>query len=169
MRKIGERVVIVGVSAAGKSTFARKLSEKIGIPLTHMDAIWWKPCWIEVSEEEASAHIRSIASTSRWVIEGYIPRTARTILFERADTIVYLDYAPSVAAWRYIKRWWKHRKNPRPELEGSPEKFSVTFLKRVWTKKEAVSLNTYLSKVEDQKKILTFRTPAEARAFLRAG
>jgi adenylate kinase family enzyme len=167
MQKSGQRTVVVGVSASGKSTFARKLSQKTRTLLIHMDTIWWKPGWTEVGEEEASEQIKSIISATEWIIEGYIPKDARAAVFERADTILYLDYSPLVASWRYIKRWWRHRKNPRPELEGSPEKFNFNFLRLVWNKGEAISLNEYLSKVVDQKKIIIFRSPSEANEFLR--
>lgn len=65
-----------------------------------------------------------------------------------------------------MKRWWKHRKDPRPELKGSPEKFDFKFLKLVWTKGEAVSLNRYLIKVNPQSKIITLHSPKEAKKFL---
>ncbi len=160
-----KKIVIVGISATGKSTFARKLVERTGLPLTHMDTIWWKPGWIEVGDEDATKQLDATTLTSEWIIEGYIPHGARDFVFERADAILYLDYSGSIAAWRYIKRWLKHRKEARPELQGSPDKFHWYFLKRVWTKQEAISLNKDLAKVKDQSKILKLKTPREAKTY----
>ena len=166
MEKIGKRIVIVGVSASGKSTFARKLSEKAKLPLFLMDAIMWNPGWQYIGDAETVKKLKEIATKEEWIIEGYISKEARTFLFERADTIIYLDYPPIVATLRYLKRWWKHRKSPRPELEGSPEKFDWKFLKLVWKKGEAISLNRFLAQVQDQSKLVTFKSPKHAKAFI---
>ena len=167
MKKLGKKIVVVGVSASGKSTLGRALEKSTNLPLIHMDKIWWKPGWIEVGEEDASKQLEAITSGSEWIIEGYIPKTVRPIVFERADSILYLDYPPIVASVRYLKRWLKHRKNPRPELEGSPEKLDFKFLKLVWKKGEAISLNKFLKLVENQEKIITFTSPKKTKAFLK--
>ncbi len=166
MKNLEKRIIVVGVSASGKSTFARELSEKVGIPATYMDAIMWKPGWEYIGDEETTKRLKKLSITSMWLIEGYISTMARTTVFERADTIIYLDYSPVIASWRYIRRWWKHRNNARPELPGSPEKLSWEFLKRVWYKKEAITLNKFLAKVKNQKKIIVLHSPTEAQKFL---
>ena len=99
---------MVGVSASGKSTFARKLARRYDLPLTHMDAILWKPGWEEANEEEVASHLELIAQGEAWIIEGYIPKVTRSLMFERADVIVYLDYSRTIVARWYIQRWWEH-------------------------------------------------------------
>lgn len=164
--QLGKKVVVVGVSASGKSFFARELGAKTNLPVIFMDAIMWKPGWNYVGDEEVIKHIDEESLKSEWIIEGYITKSARPFLFERADSIIYLDYAPIVSSWRYIKRWWKHRKNARPELEGNPEKFSFKFLKLVWMKGETLSLDKFLNEVTDRNKILKLRSPRKAKDFL---
>jgi adenylate kinase family enzyme len=167
MEKFGKKIVVVGVSASGKSTFTRKLSEKTKLPVTFMDALMWKPGWEYIGDEETVRKLDEESSTPEWIIEGYISKKARTLVFDRADKIIYLDYSAFVSTWRYIMRWLKHRKKPRPELEGSPEKFSFKFLRLVWSKGEAITLNKYLQEVTDQKKIITFTSPKQAKNFLQ--
>jgi hypothetical protein len=41
------RVVILGCSGAGKSTFARALGARLGVPVVHLDALFWRPGWVE--------------------------------------------------------------------------------------------------------------------------
>ena len=151
---LGNKIVIVGVSASGKSFFARKLAEKTKLPLVLMDSIMWKPGWEYVGDEEVVRKLDEASSLEKWIIEGYITKRARTFVFDRADKIIYLDYSPLVCSWQYIKRWWNHRNIARPELHGSPEKFSFKFLKLVWTKGEAISLDKFLAEVKDQNKII---------------
>ncbi|MEN9614127.1 MAG: hypothetical protein RLZZ347_434 [Candidatus Parcubacteria bacterium] len=158
--------MVVGVSASGKSTFSKKLSLKLGIPVTLMDSLMWQPGWKYIGDQAVAEKLEVISETPEWIIEGYVVKPARTFLFDKADTIIYLDYSPVVASLRYIKRWWLHSVHPRPELPGSPEKFSFTFLKLVWTKGETVSLNKVLVEVKYQQKVLKLRSPSEAKRLL---
>lgn len=166
MKDLGDQIVIVGVSASGKSTFARKLAGKTNLPLILVDSIMWNPGWEYMGDETTIARLKEISKNDKWIIEGYINKNVRTFLFEKADTIIYLDYSPIVASIRYIKRWWRHRKNPRPELEGSPERFSFKFLRLVWSKGEAISLEKFLSEVKNQTKIIRLTSPKEALSFI---
>jgi adenylate kinase family enzyme len=161
-----KKVVVVGVSASGKSTFSRELSKKTDLPTIFMDEIMWNPGWEYIGDEATVSALDKESSKTEWIIEGYVTTNARTFLFERADTIIYLNYAPWIATCRYIKRWWNHRVQSRPELVGSPEKFSFKFLKLVWTKGEAISLKRFLQDVSDQSKIITLSSPKEAEEFL---
>lgn len=166
MLKLGKKIVVVGISAVGKSTFSRKLAQKLDLPLTLMDSIMWKPGWVYVGDNETVRRLDEISLQSEWIIEGYVNKEARKFIFERADSIIYLDYSPITSSWRYVKRWWKHRNDPRPELDGSPEKFSFKFLKLVWTKGEAISLDKYLKAVEPKNKIVILHSSKQAERFL---
>lgn len=164
--KLGTKIVVLGVSAAGKSTFARSLAKKTFIPIMHMDMHMWQPGWNYVGNEATVAIIKEAAKRDRWIIEGYIEKEAREELFDRADTILYLDYPAWLPALRYIKRWWTHRNNPRPELPGCPEKFSFEFLIRVYKKKEVYRLEQLFKSGKWDNKIIKFKTPKEAELFL---
>ncbi|MFZ2187780.1 MAG: hypothetical protein WAV46_04115 [Candidatus Moraniibacteriota bacterium] len=166
MNNLGKKIVIVGVSASGKSTFSRKLAEKIKLPLFLMDGVMWNPGWQYIGDKETIKKLEEISIGDEWIIEGYINKEARTFIFDRADTIIYLDYPPIVATIRYLKRWLKHRKDPRPELEGSPEKFDWKFMKLVWTKGEAISLNRFLSEIKDPDKIIKLTSARQTKALL---
>ncbi|MEY2665164.1 MAG: hypothetical protein RLZZ480_269 [Candidatus Parcubacteria bacterium] len=168
MNSIGNKVVVLGVSASGKSTFARKLGEKTGLPVTYIDTLMWKPGWQYIGDEETVRLIKSVSERDAWIIEGYIEKEARVDLFNKADTILYLDYPGWLSAWRYIKRTWKHRKNPRPELPGSPDKFSFKFLKTVFSKGEVYKLERLLKEHDWNSKITRFTSPKEADLFLKS-
>lgn len=44
------RIAIIGISASGKSVFARELAGKTGLPLIHMDQLFWTGNWQEIPE-----------------------------------------------------------------------------------------------------------------------
>jgi adenylate kinase family enzyme len=165
--KLHKKILVVGVSASGKSTFSRKLADILNLPLTLMDSIMWKPGWVYAGDEKVVEELRKISTRPEWVIEGYIAKDARTFLFDAADIIIYLDYPRIIPTWRYIKRFLKHRKNSRPELEGSPEKFSFKFLRTVWMKWEVITLDEFLNNIDNKAKIIKFYTPKEAESFLK--
>jgi adenylate kinase family enzyme len=167
IERLGKRIAVVGVSASGKSTFARRLAAKTNLPLTHIDAVMWKPGWDYIGDEETVRRLKETSQQEEWIIEGFIDKNALEAVLIRAESIIYLDYPRHIAAWRYIKRWLKHRKNPRPELEGSPEKFSFEFLKRVWDKKEVYRLNKFLKTMPDTDKVMKLTSPGNAEFFLR--
>jgi len=167
MSNLGKRIIVIGISASGKSTFSRKLSKKLKLPLTLMDEIMWEPEWNYIGDEAILNKLKKISLDDQWIIEGYISKEAKGFLFERANKIIYLDYHPFVGAFRYIRRWWKHRKKPRPELKGSPETFSFEFLKLVWTKGEASSLNKFVEEVKPTSKVIRFTNPREAEDFIQ--
>jgi adenylate kinase family enzyme len=164
---LGKKILVVGVSASGKSIFSRELSRQTGIPVTHVDALMWKPDWNYIGDEETVKLLDEVSQRPAWIIEGFIEKEARLFLTERTDTIIYLDYSRLTTAWRYIKRSWKHRKDPRPELEGSPDKFSFMFLMRIWQKKEMYHLKKTFASMSNQDKLVTLTTPKEARTLIR--
>lgn len=162
------KIVVLGVSASGKTTFAKELSNKLGVQPFLIDEIMWKPGWDYIGDEQTFEAINEIIETDSWILEGYIEKKARVGVFNTADKILYLDYPGYLSAWRYIKRWWKHRKNPRPELPGSPETFSFKFLKLVYKKGEVWKLEQLFKEHDWNDKIIRFKTPTEAKKYLKS-
>ena len=65
-----QRVLVIGSSGSGKSTFARRLSEMIGAPFVSLDALYWKPGWVASDNAEFDARVTEIARQPRWVMDG---------------------------------------------------------------------------------------------------
>lgn len=63
------RILIIGISATGKSTLARKLSDFYKIPITHYDELVWAKNWIEVDEKIVEQKLEEIVKKDRWIIE----------------------------------------------------------------------------------------------------
>jgi adenylate kinase family enzyme len=103
------RTSIVGKSGSGKSTLSKIIENKTGLPLYHMDQLFWKGNWEPVPQEIYVAKHGGVIGNDKWIIEGYVDRSMADRL-KRADLIIYLDYSGLFCFWRVLLRWLKHRK-----------------------------------------------------------
>ena len=88
---IGDRIVILGCPGSGKSTFARQLQEKTGLPLIHLDNVWWRGDGTHISREEFDRALDGLLAGEKWVMDGDYSRTYEVRL-RAADTVIFLDY-----------------------------------------------------------------------------
>lgn len=161
-----ERILIVGASASGKTTFARKLGAKLGREVTYIDSLIWKPGWHYIGDETAIAKIREKAQDEEWIIEGFVFKELTQELLERATKIIYLDYSRWVLVLRYVKRSWEHRKEARAEMPGCPDSFSFSFMWRIFMKKEVYWLEKEFSTGKYNQIIVRFRKVNQAESYI---
>jgi hypothetical protein len=98
------RVVIIGNSGGGKSVLARRLAERLALPLVEIDALLWLPGW-KLAEPEiyGREHARSIADDN-WIIEGLGTRASVPARLQRATHIVLIDLPLWVHFWLAAER-----------------------------------------------------------------
>ena len=113
-----QRIMIIGCGGSGKSTLARRLGEKTGIPVVHLDQIWWSPGnWKHLEREEFDVLLAKELEKPRWILDGNYNRTLELRL-EWADTVIWLDYPRIVCLWgwigRVLKNWGHAREDMAP-------------------------------------------------------
>ena len=64
------RVVVIGTSCAGKSTFAQALADISDLPRIELDALHWGANWQPKSSEEFRRLVAEAASAESWVADG---------------------------------------------------------------------------------------------------
>ena len=127
-----ERIIIIGCGGAGKSTLARQLGEKLGLPVVHLDRLFWKPGWVEASQEEFDTALHLELDKEKWIMDGNFNRTMPQRI-ARCDTIIYLDFSRLACLWGVVKRVITTYGKTRPDMgEGCPERIDFEFLKWVW-------------------------------------
>ncbi len=101
------RVSVVGVSGSGKSTLGRDLAARLGVRYAELDAIFHQPGWTPLDSAQFRRRVTSIASGDGWVIDGNYS-AVRPLVWERADTVVWLDLPRRTVMrrliWRTIRR-----------------------------------------------------------------
>jgi len=90
-----QRVMIIGCPGSGKSTFARALAGKTGLPLYYMDRLFWNADGTNISREELDARLAEILQYPEWIIDGNYQRTL-PVRLEACDTVFLLDYPLAV-------------------------------------------------------------------------
>jgi adenylate kinase family enzyme len=127
-----KRVAVIGSGGAGKSVFSRQLGDRTGLPVFHLDALHWRPGWVEPPNDEWAALNRELVKGERWIIDGNYGGTME-IRLPAADTVVFLDLPRLVCLWSVISRWARHRRRTRPDMApGLNDKLDPAFLRWIW-------------------------------------
>jgi adenylate kinase family enzyme len=163
-----ERVAIVGCSGGGKSTLARAMGERLGLPVTHLDNLYWKPGWTESPLEEFRPKVEEVAAGARWVIEGnFTSASARR--FARADTVVWIELPTPLCLWRAFRRMLLNFGRPRADLSpGCPERFDLPFYRYIlnWNRLTRPKMAAALARFAPQARLIRLGSDREKRQFL---
>lgn len=89
------RIIVIGCPGAGKSTFSRKLRDKLSLPLHYLDMLWHKPDKTNYTREEFDEKLSLILKTDKWIIDGNYNRTLEMRL-SACDTVFLLDFPTEV-------------------------------------------------------------------------
>ena len=86
-----KKIMVIGCPGSGKSTFSRKLHEMTGIPLFHLDMMYWNPDRTTVDKEVFLERLSNTITKSEWLIDGNYGSTIELRL-QACDTVIFLDY-----------------------------------------------------------------------------
>jgi adenylate kinase family enzyme len=163
------KVLVIGSGGAGKTALATKLGELLGLPVIHLDSLFWKPGWVETPKPEWKSLIENLVKQDSWIMDGNYGGTIEERL-KACDTVVFLAFPRILCLYRVIKRALVYRGKARPDLSpGCPEQLpDREFLSWIWTypKKRMPKILEMLQAYEREKQIFILRSPSEVRRFL---
>jgi adenylate kinase family enzyme len=171
-----ERVSVVGCSGVGKSTFARDLAQRLGVPHVELDAIFHLPDWEELPLDEFRAAVTSEVARPAWIVDGNYSQV-QDLVWERADTVIWLDHSRPLVMRRVVPRTvgrvlrrtelWNGNREPWSNLWSRDPNMSI--IAWAWTTHAATRERYELATSDPTWSRLQFirlRTARDARALL---
>ena len=86
-----QKAIIIGCPGAGKSTFARILSDKTHLPLYYLDMLWHKPDRTTVDRKIFDKKLKEIVLKDKWIIDGNYGRTLE-MRIQACEAVFLLDF-----------------------------------------------------------------------------
>ena len=160
--KYMKKIMVIGCPGSGKSTFSKTLHKMTGIPLFHLDMMYWNADRTTVDKSVFLERLSSIIQKDEWIIDGNYGSTMELRL-QACDTVVFLDYPLDVCLGGVRERMGKARSDmPWIESEEDPE--FVEFIKNfnLQSRPEIMELLSEYS----NKDIFIFKSRNEANKFL---
>lgn len=172
------RVVVVGTSGTGKTTFAREIARRLDAAHLELDAVHHLADWQPIAPDEFRATVAAfVAEHDRWVVDGNYA-VVRDVLWPAADTVVWLDLSRPRTMWRVTTRslrrvvareelWNGNRERWRELLAWDPERSIVRW---AWTT-HPERRRSFPGELADPRwqplTVHRLRTPSEVAVFLR--
>ncbi|WP_106401333.1 P-loop NTPase family protein [Actinocorallia populi] len=116
-----ERVLVSGISGAGKTTLGRRLQDLLALPHHELDALHHGPNWTRRAEFEAD--VEAFSAGPRWVTEDQYHSLLGDRLWRRADTVVWLDLPRRTVMGRVVRRSAARALTGRELWNGNRESF----------------------------------------------
>lgn len=158
-----KKVLVIGCPGGGKSTFARALAAKTGLPLHYLDMLYHRADRTTVPRAEFDAKLEEILQGDAWIIDGNYQRTLPRRL-AACDTVCWLDYPTEVCLAGIEARFQKPRPDmPWVEMEHDPEFMAHIQAFQAQQKPKIAQL---LAEVPE-KTVYIFHSRAEGDEFLR--
>ena len=119
------RIAVVGSgTCAGKTTFARRLAARLGVPCVELDAVFWGPNWMQPDRGEFRQRVIRALEGDAWVVEGNYG-SGGGVQWERAEDLVWLDIPFHVTLWRLLCRTLRRIRTGEELWPGTGNRESV--------------------------------------------
>ena len=157
-----KKVIVIGCPGSGKSTFSRVLHERTGLPLYHLDLLYWNSDRTTVSKDVFRERLQNVLMLDRWIIDGNYGSTIEMRMAE-CDTVFLLDFPLDVCIEGVRQRQGK----PRPDMPWIETEYDEEFLEfiRNFEKDSKPKILTLLQ-IYQEKNIIILKSREEADSFI---
>ena len=158
-----KRVIVIGCPGSGKSTFSVALHTKTGIPLYHLDMMYWNADKTTVEKSMFLECLSNVLKNEEWIIDGNYISTMELRMAE-CDTVIFLDYPLDVCLVGINERLGKPRKDI-PWVETELDAEFIEFVK-TYNSQTRPKVYALLDKYKKDKRIIVFNSREQADEFL---
>ena len=158
-----KKAIIIGPSGSGKTTFAQMLHNAMGLPLYHLDNIWWNADKTHIFRPEFDLKLSDLLCRDSWIIDGDYSRTYEPRI-AACDTVFFLDFDINICMEGLTQRLGK----PRPDMPWIDYELDQELVARV-QKYETENKPVLLSLFEKypEKRVIIFKTRKDAEEWVR--
>ena len=121
------KVLIIGGNGSGKTTMARQLAEITGLPLCHLDTLYWTDDWQPRERSDFITLLQAELEKEEWILDGNMRRTLPQRL-PYCDTVIYLDFSGIRCFFGTLKRLLQNHGQSRPDMGGIALRGSISAL-----------------------------------------
>ena len=157
-----KKIIVIGCPGSGKSTFARVLHNKTGIPLYHLDMMYWNADRTTVEKSVFLERLSDVLEKDEWIIDGNYGATME-LRISACDTVIFLDYPPRVCLDGIKERRGKPRSD-MPWIETEEDAEFIEFVKNYNEQQKPKVLELF--KKYSDKNIIIFKSREQADSFL---
>ncbi len=157
-----KKIIVIGCPGSGKSTFSKSLHNVTGIPLFHLDMLFWNADKTTVERSVFLERLSQVLKQDAWIIDGNYGSTMAWRM-ETCDTVIFLDYPTDVCLDGIRARRGKARSDI-PWVETEEDAEFTEFVKSYPVQERPRVLE--LLEQYSHKTVFTFTDRAEAEAFL---
>ncbi len=157
-----KKIIVIGCSGSGKSTFARELHKRTGIPLYHLDMMYWNADKTVAERDAFLKRLNGVLFEDAWIVDGNYSSTME-LRMTACDTVVFLDYPPEVCLDGVRARIGQ----PRSDMPWTESEEDGEFLKYIksYNAEQRPRVFELMQKFDD-KNIIVFKSRKEADEFL---
>lgn len=161
------KIIVLGCPGAGKTSFSKRLSNKLGISLYHLDKLFWISNDEHITQEEFDNRLKELCGNEEWIIDGNYGRTIDKRL-DNCETVIYLDYPLPVCLWGVTERVIRNHGKTREDMGGDyKDRFDKEFYKFIinYHRTDRKIMLEKLGKLSD-KDVVILNSRKEAKEFL---
>ena len=157
-----KKIIVIGCPGSGKSTVSRALHNKTGIPLYHLDMMYWNADKTTVEKSVFLERLSDVLEKDEWIIDGNYGSTME-LRMAACDTVIFLDYPLDICLDGIRERRGKPRSD-MPWIETEEDSEFIEFVKS-YNEQQKPKVLELLKKYAD-KNIIIFRSREQVDAFL---
>ena len=157
-----KKVIVIGCPGSGKSTVSRALHNKTGIPLYHLDMMYWNADKTTVEKSVFLERLSAVLEKDEWIIDGNYGATME-LRMAASDTVIFLDY-PLNDCLNGIKERFGKPRSDMPWIETEEDSEFIEFIKN-YNEQQKPKVLELLKKYSD-KNIIILESREQADAFL---
>ena len=157
-----KKIIVIGCPGSGKSTVSRALHNKTGIPLYHLDMMYWNADKTMVEKSVFIERLSTVLEKDEWIIDGNYGSTME-LRMAACDTVIFLDYPLDVCLDGIRERRGKSRSD-MPWREPEEDAEFIEFIKN-YNEQQKPKVLELLEKYGD-KNIIILESREQADAFL---